>query len=63
MKSMFGCIPFQNGRSEVLVGQIMRTLHMSRSEATSMALRMFIEELILAAMVPSSPDENLVSAY
>ena len=62
MKSMFGCMPLQNGRSDVLVNQIMRTLHMTRSEATTMALRMFIEELILAAMATPSPEESFISA-
>jgi hypothetical protein len=58
MKTEFRCMPLQNGRSEILVHEIMTTLHLNRPEATVMALRMLIGELIIAAnMAVTVPEE------
>ena len=58
MKAEFSSMPFQRGPSEALVHQIMSTFHMSRAEATAMALSMLFRELIIvASLVMAVPEE------
>ena len=46
--------PVKIGTSEILVEQIMRTVHLGRAEAMSMAIGMLITQLIMAAEMAGS---------
>ncbi|NQU08261.1 MAG: hypothetical protein HQ583_06840 [Candidatus Abyssubacteria bacterium] len=59
MTAGFGFMPLSNGRSELLVREIMGTIHLDRAEATSMALRMLIAQLFIAASVSAFPLEEV----
>ena len=62
MTAGFGFMPLSNGRSELLIGEIMSAIHMDRAEATSMALRMLIAQLFIAASVSAFPLEEVQGA-
>ena len=49
MGLMFGSWTLLGRHSEALVDQIMKTIRLSRADATAMAIRMLIAELIIAA--------------
>ena len=55
----FAFMPLSNGRSELLIGEIMGAIHLDRAEATSMALRMLIAQLFIAASVSAFPLEEV----
>ena len=51
--------PLRNWPSELMVRQIMQTIHLDRAEAMTMAIRMLITQLIMASNMPAySFDES-----
>ncbi len=51
--------PIRNWPSELMIRQIMQTIHLDRAEAMTMAIRMLITQLIMASNMPAhSLDES-----